>query len=100
MNTTTTTPHQPLNRETARDLVVSFQRYRELKSKSVLNPNEIAELDGTTAHLQSQLLEHAAEFINCWYAVVNEFEPLIGVFAAIQRRVSVFNQPATAPIEK
>ena len=95
MNTTT-----PLNRETARDIVVSFQRYRELKSKSVLNPNEIAELDGTTAHLQTQLLEHAGEFISCWYAAVDEYEPLIGAIAAIQRRITAFNRPATAPIEK
>lgn len=84
----TNTPKAPLTKEEAAKLGGAFQRFTELRAKAVKTEAEVAELTGLSEYLAITLIDHAAEFIGCWFAVRDEYEPILGLLARVGQRVS------------
>jgi hypothetical protein len=78
----------PLTADEAMKLGGAYQRFSELRGLVVQTPTSEAELKGLTEYLATTLIDHASEFIGCWFAVRNEYEPILGLLARIGERVS------------
>lgn len=59
----------------------------ELRNTTIKTSANDAEMAGTVEYLSHALLEHANEFIGCWFAIRNEYEPLVGILSAVSERV-------------
>jgi hypothetical protein len=79
--------HTPLTQDEATKIAGAYTRFMELRGQAIKTPTADAELAGTVEYLSHALLEHASEFIGCWFAIRNEYEPLIGVLAQVSQRV-------------
>jgi hypothetical protein len=87
-----TTRNIPLNQDEATKIAGAFARLHELKSAVIKTDTANAEQKGLQEYLAAAMVEHASEFIGCWFAVRNEYEPLIGLVARISQRVSGINE--------
>lgn len=106
-NTTTPTPHKPLNQATAGQLAHAFARYAQLSEElksGIITPEtatKSAERDGLEKHLTATLLRHTGELLGAWNIVRTEYEPLLRSVATVFGRVGLLSgaaeQPAAAP---
>lgn len=86
-----------LSHEEANKIGGAIARLAELNEKKLVDSNTAAEKRGLESYLQSALVQHAGEFLSCWFVVRHEYEPLVSVFAAMQRRITGIN---TQPPQK
>jgi hypothetical protein len=82
----------PLRPEQTEQIVLGLKRYLELGQSSILESNAAAERRGLEDFLKTSLLSHAGEFIGCWYAVRQEYEPLCVCIANLLQRVEAFRE--------
>lgn len=91
----------PLSREEVSAAVRMMNRVAELKLKSPieLTNSEKTELDTNEKFLSKLFLDHANEFLAVWFAVSDEYEPLINFIARITQRIAALRrqQQPTAP---
>lgn len=78
--------HIPINREQITQLSEAYARFVFLRNATIKQPKDDAELRGLTEFMAQFFIDHASEFIGSWYAVRNEYEPLIGLITQIARR--------------
>ena len=82
MNTETLTP------ETVQRLIEAQARLRELGGEStIINPRNEAEIVGLKKFIGETMSAYANEFIGCWVAVRQEYEPLIQTLERIGNRI-------------
>jgi len=87
-------PHNaPASRESVVAAVNQLRRITELRQKgsvSITN-GETIELKAAERALSEFFLNHANEFLSVWFAVVDEYEPMINFFVRLSRRVTSIN---------
>lgn len=77
-----------LTPEKVNSMVAAFRRYQELLNQTLETPNKQSEIIGLKEFLGKELFNHANEFIGCWIACYNEYEPLIKLFATVMLRAT------------
>jgi flagellar biosynthesis component FlhA len=65
------------------ELAGALHRLKELNSKAIKESTDASETRGLNAFLQSNLMNHAEEFIACWITVQNEYRPLLQGFSGL-----------------
>jgi hypothetical protein len=80
--------HIPITRQEIQQLGENYARFVYLQNATIKQPKDDAEIAGLVSYLGRFFIDHASEFIGSWFAVRNEYEPLIGLVAAITRRAS------------
>lgn len=94
-----TTPEQ-LDRQTAEELFKAYRDYVRIGMTQVRTPEMDVEFSAAEKFLQANLLRFTGELLGCWFRVANEYEPLLMVFASLQRHANSinaqFNRPPTA----
>lgn len=86
--------------EEARRLGGAIQRLNEIGSSKILIPTHEAEQKGLREYIANTAAAHADEFLACWFAIHNEYEPLIESFASLlQRATRVMGMRAAAAQE-
>jgi hypothetical protein len=76
----------PLTHEVANQIGGAIAELRELSTHTVLTATNDARKAGLEKFLQNTVPQYADEFLACWFAVRNEYEPLIGCVAALLSR--------------
>lgn len=90
----------PITREQAVQASKAVRRLAELKSKTILTTNEESESAGLFTFLSNFFADHQGEFLACWFAVRDEYEPMIGMFSLLQLRANNFNQAREKEVAK
>lgn len=90
------TPTPPLKPEEAMKIAQSFARLQHLRNATIKQVADDAEIKGHIEFLAPQFLEHASEFIGCWFVMHNEYEPLINSLMPLANRVLSLMQQAQA----
>ncbi len=91
--------------EEARQLGGAIQRLNELGNSKILIPTHEAEQKGLRDYITRITSAHADELLACWFAIHNEYEPLIESFASllmraqrtIEARYRAANPPESEP---
>jgi hypothetical protein len=81
----------PLDRHSIADLRNALIQLRTLQASALVTPTSDAQKVGLTQHLANAMLEHCEEFLGCWFAAKEEYEPLIQGFAGLLRRAGAVN---------
>lgn len=63
-----------------------------LKSPIELTNSEKTELDTNEKFLSRLFLDHANEFLAVWFAVADEYEPMINFIARVTQRISALRR--------
>lgn len=103
MNNTT-----PLTRDAVVTLARSINRLHSLNQQTIKTADSDAEIQSLTDIIAHQLTFNAAEFINAWLCIQDEYAPLVSSFASLQTRaanmvqlrakqIAVTEQPEPAP---
>lgn len=87
MSNTNQQQRATLTQEQAMQLAQSYARFEFLRNATIKQPKDDAELRGLTEFMASTFIDHASEFIGCWFGVKNEYEPLLNIFAQALNRV-------------
>jgi len=77
-----------LTSEEAMQLAQSYARFEYLRNATIKQPKDDAEIRGLTEYMANTFINHANEFIGCWFGVKNEYEPLLNIVAQAASRVS------------
>jgi hypothetical protein len=77
-----------LSQEQAMQLAQSYARFEFLRNATIKQPKDDAELRGLTEFMARTFIDHASEFIGCWFGVKNEYEPMLNIFAQMFNRVT------------
>lgn len=91
-----------LDFKSANEIAGAFARLSELQGGTILTSTTEAELRGLKDYLSTALLNHAAEFLGCWFTVRQEYEPLLKAFSSVAYRVQgiLSRAPASdAPVQ-
>lgn len=80
-----------LTRKDAIELGGALARWHELRNSTIKTPTSDAELKGLTEHIATTLVEHADEFVGCWFTIRDEYEPVLNLLARVTQRVSHIN---------
>jgi hypothetical protein len=83
---------QPLTLEVASRLALGIRRLAILNTTTVATANRDAEIRGIQAMLLNELPRYGNELVGCWFAIHQEYEPLVEAVASILRRASDANQ--------
>jgi hypothetical protein len=90
------TEQTALTPEKAQSISAALQRYSELGSSRIIDPRNEAELTGLKNFFSNVLIEHGREFMGCWLAIRQEYEPLVQVIERIATRISAINRSRTS----
>lgn len=88
----------PLTRDGVVSLARSINRLHSLNQQAIKTADSDAEIQSLTDIIAHQLTFHAAEFINAWLCVTDEYAPLVGAFASLQTRAANMVQMRAAQI--
>jgi hypothetical protein len=80
-----------LTRKDAIELGGALARWHELRNTAIKTPTSDAELKGLTEHIAQTLIQHADEFVGCWFTIRDEYEPVLNLLARVTQRVSHIN---------
>jgi hypothetical protein len=83
---------EPLTVEKAGRLALGIRRLAILGSTTIATAQRDAEIRGIQAMLLNELPKYANELVGCWFAVHQEYEPLVEAVASVLRRASDANQ--------
>src|SRR6267142_1750518 len=83
--------HVPLTQAKATQIAEAYARFSQLRGTAIKTPTADAELKGLSEFLANELINHASEFIGCWFAVRNEYEPILGLLARVSQRIHGIN---------
>ena len=72
--------------KTAVEIGGALARLAELKTKKIVEKDDAAENRGLEKFLQREMVEHAEEFLGCWFTIRNQYQPLIQGFASLIMR--------------
>lgn len=72
--------------ESASALAGALTRLTELSANEIINPKDEAEKKGLEQFLSNNVPQHLNELLACWFAVRNEYEPLINGFVGLISR--------------
>lgn len=81
----------PLTPQQMTQISEAYTRFLELRQQTIVTPTTSAELKGLSEFLAQSLIDHAGEFIGCWFAIRNEYEPIIGLITRVSQRVIGLN---------
>lgn len=81
----------PITREQAVQASKAVRRLTELRNMAQHTANEDSEQLGLVKFLDTFFADHQGEFLACWFAVRDEYEPMIGMFSILQLRTQNFN---------
>ncbi len=85
-------PNVPLTHAEGTQLGEVYARWVELRNQSIKTPTSAAEIKGCAEFLGNTLVAHASEFIGCWMAVRNEYEPMLGLLSRVSQRIAGINK--------
>lgn len=88
------------SQELVAQMAGAMHRFNELNAQTVDTPNRSSEMKGIMDFLANSFLAHREEFIGCWLAMHNEYDPLIKGFAALIGRASARNNQIMQQAEK
>lgn len=74
--------------EVAQSIGQALARLQEIGNSVIIDPKHEAEVKGIRAYLASTVPQHANELLACWFAVHNEYEPLINGFVGLLTRAN------------
>lgn len=99
------TPTETLSPEIVQQLIQAQVRLAELGGASqIINPRNEAEIVGLKKFIGETMTQHSSEFIGCWVAIRQEYEPMIQLIERVTNRVFSIRQQqrslATAPAAK
>lgn len=87
--------HRPLTQVEYNNILGAIVKLQELQRSSGLitpgNPgtaNAEAEAKGLIEYLSSSLINHSLELLECWKIIRSEYQPLVGAFIHIAKRVN------------
>lgn len=72
--------------EEAMKIAQAYARLQQLRNATIKQVADDAEIKGLIEYLAPALLEHASEFIGCYFVMHNEYEPFINTVLPIFRR--------------
>jgi hypothetical protein len=79
--------------EEAMQIAQSFARLQHLRNATIKQVADDAEIKGLLEFLAPAMLDHASEFIGCWFVMHNEYQPLIdGLMPAFRRLLATMQQ--------
>jgi hypothetical protein len=76
-----------LTQQEMQQLAEAYARFSFLRNATIKQAKDDAEIRGLTEHMARTFIDHASEFIGCWFGVRNEYEPIIGLVAQVAERV-------------
>lgn len=76
-----------LGREKAVQMAQSLAEIVRLSNKTIKEKNDDSLLAGHQEFLRNAFLQHASEFLACWFAVADEYEPMINLLTRVQQRI-------------
>lgn len=79
----------PITRNEIQEMVNAMRRLYELGDSKIITQDS-REKKTLEEFLSQVFLEHASEFLSCWLAVTDEYEPLVNSFASLQLRSANF----------
>lgn len=83
---------EPLHPGRAQQISVALARHRELTGgKLIVNPRDEAEIRGLEKFFQEVMVQHGSEFMGCWIAIRQEYEPMVQVAARFLERITAIN---------
>jgi len=82
----------PLTAEQVHELAEAYKRMVTIATSLVRTADMDAELRGLQDHLSKKLFEHANEFLGSWMVCHYEYQPMIDLFANVQRRMMQVHQ--------
>lgn len=85
-----------LDIDTANKIGGAFARLQELGGNVIVDNTTAAERRGIEAFLAASFQTYGLELMGCWFAVQNEFRPLVQGFAALINRAEVVLQQSRA----
>jgi len=80
--------NQPLTREVVMKIATAINRLHALNQQKLATPDSDAEKDSLSNYVAAGLTHHAAEFINAWLCVADEYSPLVSAFSSLQLRAA------------
>lgn len=82
----------PITREQAVQAAKAFQRLRQLDADKLLTENNLTEAKGLREFLNNFFQAHGPGLLACFFAVEDEYEPLIQMFSMLKTRAQSFEQ--------
>lgn len=86
----------PMSAQDANNLALAVKRYVELSGAAVVTATAEAEIAGLKEYISKQAFVHIGELMGTYFAVRQEYEPLIKTVAFMFKRVDAINQRAAA----
>lgn len=86
-----TTTRPVLARETAVEMASALASMAEIKGRTIKLKDDEANLRAAETFLLSHLVKHASELLGCYFAIKDEYEPLVGIYARLQQRATAIN---------
>jgi hypothetical protein len=83
---------EPLTPQKATQISVALNRFREIGANKIINPRDEAELTGLRNFFSQVMIDHGSEFMGCFIAVRNEYEPLIQIIDHVTTRIQGIRQ--------
>lgn len=84
--------NETLTPELVQKVIEAQVRLRELGGhNTIIDPKSEAEILGLKKFLGDVFVQHGNEFIGCWVAIRQEYEPLIQTLERIFNRVGAIN---------
>jgi len=86
-----------LTPEKVQQLIAAVARLKEIGGSTIIDPRNEAEQVGLKKFIGETMAEHVSEFIGCWVAVRQEYEPLVQTLERIANRVFSVRQSNRQP---
>lgn len=94
------TPTPPLTRDAVINLARAINRLHALNQQVIKTAESDVEIQSLSDVIATQLTFHAAEFINAYLCVCDEYSPLVASFASLQTRAANMVQMRAKQLEQ